>query len=63
MDIIPKVNMVWDSIPAQLAKENKKYIFGSVKKGARAKEFENAMQWLIEAVFLGKSVSKCAIFK
>lgn len=54
MDIIPKVNMVWDSIPAQLAKENKKYIFASVKKGARAKEFENAIQWLIEAGLVHK---------
>jgi len=48
-DILPKVNMVWDSIPAQLAKENKKFIYSKIKKGARAKEFENAIQWLIDA--------------
>lgn len=48
-DILPKVNMIWDSIPAQLAKENKKYIYSAVKKGGRAKEFENAIQWLIDA--------------
>ena len=47
--ILPKVNMVWDSIPAQLAKENKKYIYSAVKKGGRAKEFENAIQWLVDA--------------
>lgn len=51
---IPKVNMVWDSIPSQLAKENKKYIFGSLKKGARAKEFEDAIQWLVEAGLVHK---------
>lgn len=48
-DILPKVHMVWDSIPAQLAKENKKFIYSAIKKGGRAKEFENAIQWLIEA--------------
>ncbi|MCR5788387.1 MAG: ATP-binding protein [Lachnospiraceae bacterium] len=48
-DILPKVNMVWDSIPAQLAKENKKFIYSAVKKGGRAKEFENAIQWLTDA--------------
>ena len=48
-EILPKVNMVWDSIPAQLAKENKKFIYSAVKKGGRAKEFENAIQWLIDA--------------
>ena len=47
--ILPKVNMVWDSIPAQLAKKNKKYIYSAVKKGGRAKEFENAIQWLVDA--------------
>ena len=53
-DIIPKVNMVWDSIPAQLAKENKKFIYNAIKKGARAKEFENAIQWLIDAGLIYK---------
>ena len=48
-DLLPKVNMVWDSIPAQLAKENKKYIYSAVKKGGRAKEFENAIQWLVDS--------------
>ncbi len=48
-EIIPKVNMVWDSIPAQLAKENKKFIYSAIKQGGRAKEFENAIQWLVDA--------------
>ena len=48
-DILPKVNLVWDSIPSQLAKENKKFIYSAVKKGARAKDFENAIQWLADA--------------
>ena len=59
-DILPKLNMVWDSIPAQLAKENKKYIYSAVKKGGRAKEFENAIQWLMDAglVYKVSRVSK-----
>lgn len=48
-DLLPKVNMVWDSVPAQLAKENKKFMYSAVKKGGRAKEFENAIQWLVDA--------------
>ena len=44
-----RVRMVWQSIPAQLARENKKFIYGAVKKGARAKDFEIAIQWLIDA--------------
>ena len=46
---VPRINMVWDSIPAQLAKENKKFIYGAVKKSARAADFELAIQWLIDA--------------
>lgn len=45
----PRINMVWDSIPAQLAKENKKFVYGAVKKNARAADFEMAIQWLIDA--------------
>ena len=41
--------MVWDSIPSQLAKENRKFIYGMMKKGARASEYELAIQWLIDA--------------
>ena len=45
---VPRINMVWDSIPAQLAKENKKFIYGAVKKSARAADFEMAIQWLMD---------------
>ena len=48
-NILPKLRMVWNSIPSQLAKENKKFIYGAMKKGARAKDFEDAIQWLIDA--------------
>lgn len=46
---VPRINMVWDSIPAQLAKGNKKFVYGAVKKSARAADFEMAIQWLIDA--------------
>lgn len=46
---VPRINMVWDSIPSQLAKDNKKFIYGAMKKGARASQFEEAIQWLIDA--------------
>ncbi len=45
----PKLSLIWNSIPEQLAKENKKFIYGHVKRGARAKDLEDAMQWLISA--------------
>lgn len=51
---IEKISQVWDSIPSQLAKENKKFIYGAIKKGARAKDFENAIQWLINAGLVHK---------
>lgn len=46
---IMKINQVWQSIPSQLGKENKKFIFSKVAKGARTKDFAEAIQWLIEA--------------
>ena len=51
---IPKISMVWNSIPSQLAKENKKFVYGAMKPGARAKEFEDAIQWLINAGLIYK---------
>lgn len=45
---LPRIRMVWDSIPMQLAKENKKFFFGQIKKGARSSEYEIAIQWLID---------------
>lgn len=46
---VPKLTWVWDAIPAQLAKDNHKFIFSHVKKGARAKDLEDALQWLVDA--------------
>jgi len=46
---IPKLGLIWDSIPSHLAKENKKFMFSAVKKGARAREYENALKWLQDA--------------
>ncbi len=45
---LPRVRMVWNAIPVQLAKENKKFFFGQVKKGARAKDLEIAIEWLLD---------------
>src|SRR5690554_2153290 len=53
-EILPRINMVWDSMPAQLSKENKKFIYGIIKQGARAKDFELAIQWLTDAGLLHK---------
>lgn len=49
-----RIRMVWNSIPAQLAKENKKFVFGVIKKGARAAEYEKAIQWLVDAGLIYK---------
>jgi len=46
---IPKLGLIWDSIPKHLAKENKKFMFSAVKKGARARGYENALKWLQDA--------------
>lgn len=46
---VPRIRMVWKSIPSQLAKENKKFFYGALKEGARAKEFELAIEWLKDA--------------
>lgn len=53
-EIVPRLRMLWNSIPAQLSKENKKFIFGLVKKGARAKEYELALSWLIDCGLVHK---------
>lgn len=45
----PKISLIWKSIPSQLAKENKKFIYKVVKEGARAREYEDALQWLCDA--------------
>ena len=53
-EIVPRVRMVWHSIPAQLAKENKKFVYGVIRGGARAKDFEIAIQWLVDCGLLIK---------
>lgn len=50
-----RVRMVWLSVPAQLARENKKFIYGAMRKGARAKDFEIAIQWLVDAGLVHKA--------
>jgi predicted AAA+ superfamily ATPase len=45
-EIIPRIRMIWNAVVSQLAKENKKFIYGLLKEGARAKEFETALNWL-----------------
>jgi len=50
----PKISMVWKSIPSQLARENKKFIYKVVKEGARAREYEDALQWLVDANLVSK---------
>ena len=44
---VPRLDMVWESLPAQLAKENKKFVYGVIREGARAKDFELAIMWLV----------------
>lgn len=48
-EIVPKIKLVWNSLIGQLAKENRKFIYGQLKKGARAKDFETAINWLSDA--------------
>ena len=57
-DQAQRIRMVWHSIPSQLFKENKKFIYGALRHGARAKDFEMAIQWLVSAGLLYK-VSRC----
>ena len=53
-DVVPRIRMLWNSIPAQLTKENKKFIYGLIKEGARAKEYEQAMLWLTDCGLVHK---------
>jgi predicted AAA+ superfamily ATPase len=54
VEIVPRIKMLWQSIPAQLSKENKKFIYGAVKHGGRAKEFELALAWLTDCGLVHK---------
>lgn len=53
-NIVPKIRMVWNSIPSQLAKENKKFIYGLIREGARAKDYETAIMWLSDRGLIHK---------
>lgn len=54
IEIVPKIRMVWNSIPSQLAKENKKFLYGLVREGGRAKDFETAIMWLCDCGLIHK---------
>ncbi len=60
---LPRIRMVWNSIPMQLAKENKKFLFGKIKEGARARDFEIAIEWLQDCGLITKvyKVTKPAV--
>lgn len=53
-EIVPRIRQLWNSIPTQLSRENRKFLFGLVKEGARAREYETALQWLIDAGLIYK---------
>lgn len=53
-EIVPKIRMVWNSIPSQLAKENRKFIYGLLREGARAKDYETAIMWLSDCGLVHK---------
>ena len=53
-ETVPRIQMVWNAVPMQLAKENKKFIYGALREGARAKEFELAIQWLLDCGLVHK---------
>jgi predicted AAA+ superfamily ATPase len=52
--VVPKLRYLWNSVPSQLAKENKKFIYGLIREGARAREYEEAMLWLLDSGLLRK---------
>ena len=61
--IVPKLRYLWNSVPTQLAKENKKFIYGLVREGARARDYEEAMLWLLDSGLLKKvgRITKAAV--
>lgn len=62
-NIVPRIRQLWNNIPTQLAKENKKFIYGLIKEGARAKEYELALSWLIDCglVYQVNRVKYCKV--
>jgi uncharacterized protein len=61
--VVPKLRYLWNSIPSQLSRENKKFIYGLVREGARAKDYEEALLWILDAGLLRKTgrISKAAV--
>ncbi|WP_206022197.1 DUF4143 domain-containing protein [Pseudoflavitalea sp. G-6-1-2] len=61
--VVPRIRMLWNAVPSQLAKENRKFIYGAIKQGARAKDYEIAMSWLLDCGLIHKvnNISKPAI--
>lgn len=57
---VPRIRMVWNSLPSQLAKENRKFLYGALREGGRAKEFELAIQWLLDC---GLAIKCCRVEK
>lgn len=53
-EIVPRIRMLWNSIPSQLAKENRKFVYGLVREGARAKDYETAIMWLSDCCLVHK---------
>lgn len=62
-NVVPRIRQLWNNIPTQLAKENKKFIYGLVKEGARAREYEVALSWLIDCglVYQVNRVNDCKV--
>ena len=62
-NIVPRIRQLWNNIPTQLARENKKFIYGLIKEGARAREYEIALSWLIDCgiVYQINRVNNCKI--
>lgn len=53
-DIVPRIQMLWNSIPVQLAKENKRFLYSAARKGSRAKDYELALQWMLDCGLVHK---------
>ena len=62
-NVVPRIRQLWNNIPTQLAKENKKFIYGLIKEGARAREYEIALSWLIDCglVYQINRVNNCKV--
>jgi len=58
-ELLPKIRLLWNNIPAQLAKENKKFVYTALKSGARAREYETALQWLEDAGMVRQVYRTC----